>query len=146
MASQPPPLDAEEFVRWRGEADRAVASARIQARESLHNWACFSAEQGAQLGVKGLLHGLGQAPWGHDLDRLVEMVATAGIPVPEAIGDAAHRLVRHYIPARYPDAHPGGEPGQHYGAGDSVQAIGDAEAILGFVDKAWEEARGDQGG
>jgi len=140
-----PPVDMEEFRRWRGEADRALASARLLARESLHNWACFSAEQGSQLAVKALLHGLGRGPWGHDLDHLGSMLSTAGVDVPEAIADAMRRLTRHYIPARYPDAHPGGQPGHHYGASDSEQAIGDAEAIIEFVDLIWSEVGGDQG-
>jgi HEPN domain-containing protein len=140
-----PPLDEAEFRRWRHEADRALAGARVQEREALYNWACFAAEQAAQLAVKGLLHGLGRAPWGHDLDRLATMVADAGAAVPEPVRDSVHRLVRHYIPARYPDAHPGGGPGEHYGASDSAQAIDDAEAVLAFVDGAWGEASGESG-
>ena len=137
-------LDSEEFDRWRGEADRALLSARLQRREALYNWACFSAEQGAQLAVKGLLHGLGRGPWGHDLDRLGALLVTAGVAVPGAIVDRMHRLTRHYIPARYPDAHPGGQPGDHYGARDADEAIWDAERIIAFVDRVWREAEGDQ--
>ncbi|MGH2450859.1 MAG: hypothetical protein ACRDGE_06260 [Candidatus Limnocylindria bacterium] len=40
--------------------------------------------------------------------RLVEAVAAAGIDVSADAADAARRLSRHYIPARYPDAHPSG--------------------------------------
>lgn len=139
-----PPLDLDEFRRWRGEAARALRSAELQAGEGLDNWACFSAEQSAQLSVKGFLHGLGRAPWGHDLDHLGRMASEAGVELPEAVSDAMHRLTRHYIPSRYPDAHPGGEPADHYGAGDAEQAIADARAIGDFVDREWERARGDQ--
>src|SRR5206468_3938142 len=51
------PLDEDEFHRWRGEADRALSGARAQGDLGLHNWACFGAEQAAQLALKGLLHG-----------------------------------------------------------------------------------------
>ena len=94
--------------------------------------------------MKGLLHGLGRAPWGHDLDRFGHMVSAAGVDVSEPIVDAMHRLTRHYIPSRYPDAHPGGEPGEHYGAHDAEQAITDAVAIFAFVDQTWEAVGGDQ--
>jgi HEPN domain-containing protein len=144
--SSDPPLDLYEFRRWRGEADRALEGARLQAGGGLHNWACFSAEQASQLAVKGLLHGLGRGPWGHDLDQLGAMVGDAGVRLPESITDAMHRLTRHYIPARYPDAHPGGEPGEHYGAADADQAMTDARAIIEFVDHTWREVGGDQGG
>jgi HEPN domain-containing protein len=137
-----PLLDAEEYRRWRTEADRALQGARIQADAGLHNWACFAAEQAAQLAAKGLLHGLGRAPWGHDLVRLGEMLRETGLDPPERIADATRRLSRHYIPARYPDAHPLGPPGDHYGAADAEEALSDAGRFIAFVDEAWERLRG----
>lgn len=131
------PLDNEEFDRWRAEAERALTGARVQAGAGLHNWACFAAEQAAQLAAKALLHGLGRGPWGHDLVRLGELVEAAGIHLPPDVLDVMRRLGRHYIPARYPDAHASGPAGAHYGPADSTEAIGDAERVLRFVDAAW---------
>jgi HEPN domain-containing protein len=136
------PLDEEEFRRWRDEADRALAGARLQADAGLHNWACFAAEQGAQLTVKALLHGVGRAPWGHDLVRFGQAIADAGIDLPESVAGALRRLSRHYIPARYPDAHPSGSPGAHYAAPDADEAIADAAEVAGFVDGVWGSLRG----
>ncbi|MER3409071.1 MAG: DNA-binding protein [Thermoleophilia bacterium] len=136
------PLDADELRRWREEADRALRSARIQAEAGVANWACFLAEQAAQLGLKGLLHGLGRGPWGHDLVRLAEMVSAAGVELPAAVSDSLKRLSRHYIPARYPDAHGAGSPGAHYSRADAEEAIADAEAALRFVDDTWESLGG----
>lgn len=129
-------VDGDEFRRWRAEADAALRSARLQAGAELHNWACFAAEQAAQLAVKGLLHGLGRGPWGHDLVRLGELLAEVG-EIPTAVADSLRRLSRHYIPARYPDAHPSGPPGIHYGPADSAQAVADADATLAHVDALW---------
>lgn len=131
------PRDEPEFERWRAEADRALTGARVQAEAGLHNWACFAAEQSAQLAAKALLHGLGQGPWGHDLVRLGELAGAAGVDFPPGVLDAMRRLGRHYIPARYPDAHPSGPAWAHYAEADSVEAIRDAEAVLGAVDEAW---------
>ena len=139
------PIDDEEFRRWRTEAERALHGARLQAREGLHNWACFAAEQAAQLAVKGLLHGIGRGPWGHDLPRLGDMVAEDGIPVPPDVADRMRRLGRHYIPARYPDAHPSGPAASHYGEADAAEAIRDSEDVLRFVDGTWEELGGHDG-
>jgi HEPN domain-containing protein len=136
------PLDEDEHGRWREEADRALAGARVQDDGGLHNWACFGAEQAAKLAVKALLHGLGRGPWGHDLPRLGDRLREAGVDVPSETADAMRRLGRHYIPARYPDAHASGPPGTHYGASDSEEAIVDAEGILAFVDRSWESLRG----
>jgi HEPN domain-containing protein len=130
-------LDGDEFRRWRDEADRALQGARLQADGGLHNWACFAAEQAAQLAVKALLHGLGRAPWGHDLVALGSLVAETGASVPADVEAALRRLSRHYIPARYPDAHPAGPAGSHYGADDAKEALGDARRVLALVDETW---------
>jgi HEPN domain-containing protein len=129
--------DEPEFTRWRAEADRALAAARVQAEAGLHNWACFAAEQAAQLATKALLHGLGRGPWGHDLVRLGELAGTAGVDLAPGVLDAMRRLGRHYIPARYPDAHPSGPAAAHYAAADSAEALRDAETVLEAVDRAW---------
>lgn len=101
-------VDEEEYARWRAEADRALESARVQAKAALHNWSCFAAEQSAQLAVKALLHGLGRGPWGHDLPRLSEMVEQAGVQPGADVMGRMRRLGRHYIAARPPDAHAAG--------------------------------------
>jgi HEPN domain-containing protein len=62
-----PPLDRTEFERWRREASGALLHAELAEGAELHNWACFSAEQAAQLAVKGLLHAVGAGSWDHDL-------------------------------------------------------------------------------
>lgn len=131
-------FDEPEFSRWREEADAAARGARVQGEERLHNWACFLAEQAAHLAVKGLLHGVGHGAWGHDLVVLGERLEEAfGRPNPDDVGAALQRLSRHYIPARYPDAHPSGAPGGHYGAEDVEQALSDVGAVLEHVDGLW---------
>jgi HEPN domain-containing protein len=131
------PLDRDEFDRWREEATRALSSARLQEEAGLHNWACFAAEQAAQLALKALLHGAGAGPWGHDLVRLGEAASNAGFLLPDPVVAALRRLARHYIPSRYPDAHPGGSPGERYGVTDARDAIADSRIVLEFVDETW---------
>lgn len=133
------PLDREEYERWRVEASRALRHAELAAQDGLHNWACFSAEQSAQLALKALLHGLGLGPWGHDLLALEERLGEAGLDIPERVHDGLLRLSRHYMPARYPDAHAAGSPGDRYGSADSREALDDARAVLGLVDEAWND-------
>jgi HEPN domain-containing protein len=128
------PFDLEEFERWRREAERALAAAEAQAAVGIHNWACFAAEQAAQLAVKALLHGFGAGAWGHDLQRLGSQLVDLGLEVPQAVIDSMLRLGRHYIPARYPDAHPSGPAGDHYGVADWEMSRADARTVLGFID------------
>jgi len=133
------PLDRDEHARWRGEADRALRTAELAAGDGVYNWACFSAEQAAQLAVKGLLHGIGRAPWGHDLAALGDRLAEAGLALADEQRDSLLRLARHYAAARYPDAHAGGSPGALYSKSDADQALEDARAILELLDRAWDE-------
>jgi len=46
--------------------------------------------------------------------------------------DAARRLDKHYIPARYPNGFADGYPGKLYTRGEAEQAIADATAITDF--------------
>jgi HEPN domain-containing protein len=96
------------------------------------------AEQAAQLSVKGLLHGIGAGAWGHDLVVLGGAVAKHLQQVtPPDVDAALRRLSRHYIPARYPDAHPSGPPASYYGASDSQQALADFALVQQFVATVW---------
>jgi HEPN domain-containing protein len=135
------PLDEPEFRRWREEADRALGGARREAEARNHNWSCFLAEQAARLAAKALLHGLGRGPWGHDVEALVRSIGEAGVELPDEATSAARLLARHYIPARYPDAHPASSPGSRYVAEDSRAALEAAEELLRFVDGTWEVLR-----
>lgn len=132
-------LDEPEFRRWWDAGTDALAAARVQADAGFHHWSCFLAEQSAQLAVKALLHGVGVGAWGHDL---VELGRAWGVALEEdtelTLQAGLQRLSRHYIPARYPDAHPSGSPGAHYGEADSAQALADAEQVAAAVDQVWE--------
>jgi HEPN domain-containing protein len=132
------PLDHDEFGRWRTAADRALAAAETLAAAGFPEWACFQAEQAAQLAVKGLLHGIGEPAWGHDLTVLVDQTArTVTDPWPAAAARWAERLARFYIATRYPDALPGGVPGNRFGDEDVETARHDAVGLLAAVDRAW---------
>ena len=140
-------VDRSEFLRWREAADSARQSAELQAGAHLYNWACFLAEQSVQLAVKGLLHGVGAGAWGHDLVVLGRALADhAGTAAPEQVTAALRRLSRHYIPARYPDAHPSGAPGAHYGCEDADQALADLATVLQHVDGVWATLSGPAAG
>jgi HEPN domain-containing protein len=133
-------LDRAEFTRWKQAAEDAGRAARVQADAAGHNWACFLAEQSAQLALKGILHGIGAGAWGHDLVALGKALEDAlEESVPPVIQAALRRLSRHYIPARYPDAHPSGSPGVYYGREDSEQALDDRDLVSGFVDDIWRQ-------
>jgi HEPN domain-containing protein len=141
--------DRPELERWRRQAQAALDLARLAA-PTTPSWACFLAEQGAQLALKGLLHAIGEhaLAWGHDLGPLEHRVAGVfGGDWPPGLVEPAMRLGRHYLPARYPDAHPTGAPDDRYTAGDARGAVDDAVCLVNAVDEMAARLRAaDSGG
>lgn len=135
--------DRPELERWRRQAQAALDLA-YSARTTTPSWSCFLAEQGAQLAVKGLLHAVEEHAnaWGHDLGPLERRVAAVfGDDWPSGLVEPAMRLGRHYLPARYPDAHPTGAPEERYTPGDASAAHDDAVALVEAVDAMAERLR-----
>lgn len=128
--------DGPELERWRRQAQAALDLASLAAATT-PSWSCFLAEQGAQLALKGLLHAVGEHAnaWGHDLGPLERRVAGVfGSDWPPGLVEPAMRLGRHYLPARYPDAHPTGSPDERYTPGDAGAALDDALQLVNAVD------------
>jgi len=130
-------MDAAEFDRWRSDAEQALGAACTMAETGRHNWACFLAEQTAQLALKGLLHGIGAGGFGHSLTKLGEDAAGVGLALEPPALDALARLGRHDQPARYADTHVRGPAHAQYTASDAEQALADARLVLEVVDGAW---------
>lgn len=110
-------------------------------------WSCFLYEQAAQLAVKGLLHGVGAGAWGHDLAALTHAASPAVGPTwPSSTAAPAERLARFYLPARYPDAMPGGIPGERFTADDAQSAKADCASLFAAVDECWAAIVAEAGG
>jgi HEPN domain-containing protein len=139
-------VDRPEFERWHEAAADARRAAAVQVAAGMHNWACFLAEQAAQLAIKGLLHGIGSGAWGHDLVALGRRLGEAmETELPDRIAAALRRLSRHYIPPRYPDAHPGDSPPlAHYGSSDAEEATSDADLLIEYVQALWADLLAEQ--
>lgn len=131
------PLDRPEHERWRAEAAATLRAATAQAAAGGHNWACFLAEQAAQLAIKAVLHGAGRSGWGHDLVRLGAELGRLDAGTVAAVTPALRRLSRHYVTSRYPDASPGGSPHEHYGPEDAEEALADAAAVVAAAEAVW---------
>jgi HEPN domain-containing protein len=117
---------------WFHQAERDLDHARDAAASSRHEWACFAAHQAAEKALKALHLVLRQEAWGHVVRTLLEELPAA-VAVPPPLLDKARVLDAYYIPTRYPNGHPAGAPGDHYGALQSGEAIGYAREILEFV-------------
>lgn len=95
---------------WLEQVKRDLAHAEHARQAGDDEWAAFAAQPAAEKTVKGLLLALGGDGWGYSVLRLLEGLR-ARLDVHPELLDAARRLDRHYILARYPNGYPAGLPG-----------------------------------
>lgn len=122
---------AERSRDWMAQAERDLASARLQMAGGFWEWACFASQQAAGKAVKAVYQALGGEAWGHTVAGLLEGLRERA-EVPDSVARCGERLDRFYVPTRYPNAWPQGSPGSHFTREDAEDAIGCAEAILRF--------------
>lgn len=125
-----------EVNRWLSDALWDLDTAALLHRNGRHNAACFYAQQAAEKAAKALLYPINQAPWGHSVRLPLERYAQLSSDS-EAAGliPLARDLDRHYIPSRYPNAHPEGTSHEAYDEDTSKEAIIRAEKIISFVNQ-----------
>ena len=105
-----------------------------------HAWACFAAQQAAGMAIKGLHMKLGQIAWGHSLIDLLEALPEEAKPGQDFI-ERVKVLDKHYIPTRYPDAHPAGPAHRHYNEREAREAIALAKEVLEYCERQGLEDR-----
>lgn len=127
------PFDKEEYERWLSQAKYTLESAEEDLKHGKFSWSCFKSQQAAEYAVKGLLHGVGKIPIGHSLTRLVRRMSR-WIDLNEALKHA-RTLDRHYIPTRYPNAHPEGAPYEYYDEDTAQEALKSSRKLLEMVEK-----------
>jgi len=129
-------FDWNEYERWIRSALATFESAK---RDNDFNWACFKAEQAAQLAVKAYLILVGKSYFGHDL---ITLLRNTGLQLDKEILQCANFLTKVYIPSRYPDALPEGvSPYEVYDEEDKQKAIECASKIINLVKEAGENLR-----
>ena len=123
---------------WFAQAERDLEQARASERDGRHEWACFAAQQAAEMAVKALHLALGQEAWGHVVARLLTELPNS----PVELLDKAKVLDNFYIATRYANGHVEGAPFEHYGALQSDEAIRYAGEIVEFVRARLAESGG----
>ncbi len=125
----------DEARRWLSEARWNLETARILHERGRYNAACFYAHQAAEMAVKALLISRNESPWGHGVRALLERYSEISGEDVSRLLPHARELDRHYIPSRYPNAHPYGAPHEAYDEPTSAKAIRSAEQILSYVEE-----------
>ena len=131
-----------ESERWLSEAEWDLETARILLENRRYNAACFYSHQAAEKAAKAMLYAVNEAPWGHSVRILLERFFEAsGRERLEDMLVQARELDRHYIPSRYPNAHPAGTPHEAYDEETAARAVRAAEAIVGYAREVVRGAR-----
>ncbi|MBA7645748.1 hypothetical protein ES703_53506 [subsurface metagenome] len=125
-------FDTEEYNRWMNEANNTFKSAIVDKDNGFYNWCCFKCHQAAEFAIKALLYGLGSTPFGHSLTKMVSDLKNQKLNVSH-ISTSCKKLDLHYIPSRYPNAHPTGSPFEYHDENIAEDALENATKILDFV-------------
>jgi HEPN domain-containing protein len=128
-------FDRDEWKRYLKQGNHTLKSARGDMDEGDYDWACFKAQQSAELFLKGFLRAIGTTATGHSITRLLDMIEENIIAAPDDIRKCSLKLDKVYIPTRYPDAYAWGSPVDYYTEDDAKETIDCAERILKFVNE-----------
>jgi HEPN domain-containing protein len=135
---------ASRHEDWLKQGRRNVEHAHRAMEDGDYDWACFASQQGGEKAIKAVFLKAGGIAWSHSVTPLLESLPESMAPGTGLI-DAAKELDRHYIPARYPNAHPQGAPYEYYTRGEAERAIGYAKRIIEFCAGILAESSGDPG-
>jgi len=128
-----------EAVRWLKEAIWDLETAEILYREKRWNAAAFYSHQAGEKAVKALLYSVHEAPWGHSVRVLLERYfRSRGLEPPKDLMVYARELDIHYIPSRYPNAHPAGTPHEAYDEEVARRALEAARRIVEYARRVLE--------
>jgi HEPN domain-containing protein len=117
------------WADWWNQANRDLNHARNARDDADFEWAAFAAQQAAEKATKAVIMAHGGVPWGHSLALLIDNLPP-DIRIGTDLREAALRLDKHYIPARYPNGFAAGHPGMYYTRREAEGAIEDATALI----------------
>jgi len=106
-----------------------------------YDWACFAAQQSAEMGVKAIFRSLGAEAWGHSIAQLLDKLPDE-IKPNDQILSYARELDRLYIPARYPNGLPAGTPREAFDKKEAQEATKAAREIIRFCESVLAKTQG----
>lgn len=110
-----------------------LKTAKILHNVGRYNVAAYYSHQAAEKSAKALLYLVNEAPWGHSVRILLEEFADKKKLTINELLPYARELDRHYVPSRYPNAHPAGTPHEAYDETTFQKAVEAAERLIGFA-------------
>lgn len=123
-----------EARRWLETAAEDLDAARALLEKEKFSHACFFAQQCGEKSLKALYYALGEDPWGHSIQKLIEEIPedSARVKLRTLLEEGAV-LDRYYIPTRYPNGLPDLTPGKAYFRRDAELCIDSGQRLLDTV-------------
>lgn len=124
----PERFGADDPREWLNRARSNLARARHRIPGTYLEDACFEAQQAAEKAIKAVmvLRGI-EFPYIHELARLIDILESAGDPIPDAVRRAG-RLTRYATATRYPGLEEPVTEREH------AEAVEIAEAVLHWAE------------
>ncbi len=131
-------LDCEEFHRWFDQALYTYNLIESDINNNGYSWACFKAQQSAELAIKSTLISVGKNAFGHGLLKLYKDIS-AIFGNDADVGNSVSYLDKLYIAPRYPDAFTEGSPWEHFTLNDALLSKESALKIMNYVKKVMKQ-------
>jgi len=127
------PLDCDEYQRWMRQAEHTLRSIEADLSFGNYSWACFKAQQAAELAIKAMLRAMGRPAFGHNLVALFNDLAEPCGNVSDRLRFCVGYLDKLYSTARYPDALVEGVPFERFTREEAAEALSCAGLIISWV-------------
>ena len=127
---------------WFRQAEADLRAAEDSIASAHYEWAAFQAQHTAEKAVKALVQFLHGATRGHSITEILQQFP-ASVPAPPTVLDAARRLDKVYLTARYPNGFVSGTPSDYFTEKESRELISYARSILEFCGSQIHRPRAD---
>ncbi|HDZ19350.1 hypothetical protein LCGC14_0851200 [marine sediment metagenome] len=121
---------SEDYKNWLNEAKWDLETSEILKNQKRYNSCAFFAQQAVEKLLKSALLFYNESPWGHSTRVLVIRLDEICNLDLSFLTNYASELDLHYIPSRYPNAHPNSAPHEVYDEIIAQKAIKNANTIF----------------
>ena len=135
---------SEDYKNWLSEANWDLETSEILKNQKRYNSCAFFAHQAVEKLLKSALLFNNESPWGHSTrELLIRLDEINELDLSLLIHNASE-LDLHYIPSRYPNAHPNSAPHEVYDEIIAQKAIENAKTIFKNISPIFEKKNNEE--
>ncbi len=132
-------MPEKRALYWLSEAKKNMELARLVADKKFFSFACFHAQQTAEMALKAFLASRGEVDVRtHSLHRLLTTAARYDEGLAR-LDDSTRVLEEYYTTTRYPNSIGTGAPSDYFNERQAAEALGAADEVLDFIKERIED-------